>query len=241
MEKKIDLDFACDQKWDEMTHLDKSTRFCLHCSKKVVDYAGTNLSEIKSECGRFSLNQVNTLRRQFTYRNLNPVAMSVLAVLGLTVVSNEMHGQVSAQQTWQTQQQIGKIQLTGMVKDKETNQLLPFTKVEVVLGDSLISKAITDEEGKFSVEIAEHKSKLEDLKIVFSRVGYQNDSIQSVILPHELLDKEVVVDIEAMLELEPIEIVGKKPQHEKYMTSGLIKISPEKRVLSEDEKTPDKK
>lgn len=231
MDKKIALDFVCDRNWDDMGELDQSTRFCSQCSKNIVDYSKAKQPVAKSECGRFSLSQLDSLRRQFTFRNLSSVAMSMLSVLGATVVTNELHGQESAEQVWQSQQQLGKVKLAGIIKDKETNQLMPQTKVAVLQGESVISRAVTDEEGKFSLEIETHASKLEDLKIVFSQVGYQNDTIQSFVLPHELINREVVVSIDAMLELEPIEIVGKKQKSDQYTITGLVRRSPQKPLV----------
>ncbi len=220
MDKKLKIKYACDQQWCLMAKLDNSTRHCSLCDKNIVDFSTKqDFDSNKIHCGHFSLGQVNSVQRQLTIKNVGALTLSLLSLLGVTVVPQQIHGQTPVTKTVLTQQKENRIKLSGLVKDKETNEPLPLVYVIANTSDSVLTTTQTDFDGKFTLIIDTSFIKLDQIQMVFSYVGYSQDSIRTVNIPKDLLDKEITISLEALINLPEIEII-------EYRLTGLIDIEP---------------
>jgi len=220
MNKKVKIKYACDQQWCLMTNLNNSTRHCSLCDKNIVDFsAKQDFDSNKIYCGHFSLGQVSNIQRQLTIKNVSVLTISLLSLLGVSVVSQPLLGQNPVEKAVLTQQKENSVKLNGLVKDKETNEPIPFASVIAKTSDTILTKTQTDFDGKFSLTIDTSLIKLDQIQVLFSCVGYKEDRVRTVNIPIELLDKEVTISLEALIILPVNDTI-------KYRLIGLIDIEP---------------
>ena len=115
---KLQIPELCSQKWEHMSFMNETTRFCSECSRNIVDFSKKSDSEIINRiwqnpdkiCGKFSPQQLdkNLNDNQFSFPGLK----SLLLAGTLATFSNEFHSQVS--ETKIEQQQI-KLDTTILV------------------------------------------------------------------------------------------------------------------------------
>ena len=89
---KITIPKPCHENWNEMLPEDQG-RFCLKCTKTVVDFTQKSKDEIKSffseatgkVCGRFAANQIEVAKTpafSFLHRRMTKFAMALYLVFG---------------------------------------------------------------------------------------------------------------------------------------------------------------
>lgn len=203
-----------------MKVIDNNSRLCSHCDREIRDFSSQDKSVAETiYCGHFSLKQIHKVERQFFQNSFSVLTLSVLSLLGVTAIPEQAIGQTTIEQTKSDNNLQGKVKISGLVKDKVNNEPIPSVSVIVKYGDNFINGVITDFNGNFSLTIDTTRLKLDQLQIVFSSIGYKQDTLRTVNLTKDLLNKEVTISLEAILNLPEIEIIN-------YRLTGLIEIEP---------------
>lgn len=228
MKNKVKIKYACDKQWSSMSKIDDMTNYCSFCDKNIIDYSGQQILEPqKIYCGRFSLAQVSSVQREFTMKKLSPLTLTLLSVIGATIEPQDIQGQTQTITKEIVNQKNDKVRLSGIVKDKTTNEPLLSVSVVVKSSNDILAGTVTDFDGIFSLTFDTTTNKLENIEVIFSYTGYKQDTLRVVSIPKDLLDKEVTISLEAALNIEN-EVIPTN-----YRTVGLISIEP---TQNKDEK-----
>ena len=170
----------CSEDWSSMTPEEKG-KFCDKCSKTVHDFTEKSDQEIfdtikdsvEQVCGHFRKSQINrSIVADNPVSKNKSIVLGALAVLGgigavaVPEANEPMMGKVAV-----VQQQY---YIQGIVVDKYTQELLPFVNVVVYKGDSIHRGLLTNALGEFKIAVEE--SEIEQLRIEFSFVGYENQT-----------------------------------------------------------------
>ncbi len=172
--KKVKISYACPIKWDEMKSLDDKNRFCSSCKLNVRDFTkDSNLNIEGTHCGRFRMDQVESINRSFSFNPTQVFVVSLFSLLGMTA---PLAAQINTDSTSVSPIQVISsdfIKLKGVIKDKKTNDVIPF--VNVVIKDKaggIVAGAATDLDGKFTIDILRKFLEKEDFSIEISVIGY---------------------------------------------------------------------
>ena len=97
---KVQIPEPCPQKWEEMTSVNETTKFCSNCSKSIIDFSVQSDRQIKKAiytspgnlCGKFSSGQLNRslVSKENHFPNLRAIVLSGL----LFNVTADLNGQV---------------------------------------------------------------------------------------------------------------------------------------------------
>ncbi len=221
----LKIENPCHENWEQMTPLYKS-RFCQTCQKKVHDLTSASFSEILemsqrqdgAMCGRVSgklLNeqyvaaqlqvQQNSLRRNFFLATVICFGSFLFSIqCSLAGELDQLKNQFLVQQD-NTQQ----LKISGVVRDKQNKELLPFCNVMLMVGDSMVVRTTTDLDGKFSCKIDTQKFPQFDLKVYYP--GYHNILIKNIKPDKKELVFELQAEPEAILGLIIIEEIPPAP------------------------------
>jgi hypothetical protein len=201
-DSKLNIKYACDQKWCSMKLLNDTTRYCSHCDKDISDFSlKDNFDTREIYCGHFSLSQVNSIQRHFTIRNVSALTFSLLSLLGAMAVPQQSNGQSQTKHSLASNPKGGKIKLSGLVKEKNTNEGIPFAVITAKTTDSIVAQTVTDIDGKFVLAIDTSLITLDKIQIEFECVGYNQDTLRIAEIPKDLLKKEITISLEAGLPL----------------------------------------
>ena len=192
--KKIDISFACDKSWDSMDKLDDLTRFCSDCKTNVVDYTNRAINGEKSKCGHFEASQLSNVLNSFITPKVGIYSMSLLAVVGITSFQQNLYSQ-----TPKTEINVNNMlfNVSGIIKDKDTMEPLPFVSVSLFKADTKINTVHSDFDGNFSLSIDTAQYQLEDLQVVFNYIGYPQDTIKIGNERFELGNEKLIVELES--------------------------------------------
>jgi hypothetical protein len=75
------------------------------------------------------------------------------------------------------------VTVKGIVRDKENKELLPFTNVMLLKGDSVLAKTVSDLDGNFSIDVPANEKEGLALKIVY--IGYNTLIIKNFTAPRK--------------------------------------------------------
>lgn len=202
----LTIDNLCNQEWSLMTNTD-SGKYCLQCSKVVVDF--TKLTDVEITeivmrsgeklCGRLNKQQLNRILENFQPGN-NSKIFKILA--GLIFLGIPAYSSSKAQNWIKTEtvsnvdtenfesQIVGKREaltdslknvIQGIVIDVQSNEPLPGAVV--IIGGTKIGVA-TDDEGKFKFTIPDSLlSNLIHLEVQFIGFETLNIYINKIDLP----------------------------------------------------------
>lgn len=199
MKYKLNIEKPCEQSWEKMKPTEGG-RYCLHCSKNVIDF--TNLSDkeiIKiitqssgRMCGQLTADQLN---RAILYRKekATPPVFSEIAasflLIGLTLQGNSFastkinpsiaeYPSVMEKEQTKTKKIVSdtnKITVKGRVLDAKTGESLPGTTI--LSGDYSPTNpcvTATDIQGCFTLKVPSGESKI---ALIVSAVGYFTQKI----------------------------------------------------------------
>lgn len=218
MKNKVKIKYACDKQWSSMSELDDMTKYCSFCDKNIIDYSGQEILEPeKIYCGLFSLAQVSSVQRQFTMKTLSPFTLTLLSAIGATIEPQNIQGQTQTITKEIVNQKNDKVRLSGIVKDKTTNEPLFSIGVVVKSSNAILASTVTDFDGLFSLTFDTTTYKLENIEVIFSYIGYKQDTLRVVSIPKDLLNKEITISLEAALNFSEVVI----PPH---YVKGLISV-----------------
>jgi hypothetical protein len=137
---KLQIPEPCPQKWEEMTSVNETTKFCSNCSKSIIDFSVQSDRQIKKAiykssgqlCGKFSSDQLNrSLDNVDNYfPNLRAIVLSGLL---LNVTAN-LNGQVemkAPQEQSISNSDPSYVVIKGRIKDTISPQLSGDLRVEL--------------------------------------------------------------------------------------------------------------
>jgi hypothetical protein len=137
---KLQIPEPCPQKWEEMTSVNETTKFCSNCSKSIIDFSVQSDRQIKKAiykssgqlCGKFSSDQLNrSLDNVDNYfPNLRAIVLSGLL---LNVTAN-LNGQVemkAPQEQSISTSDIPYLLIKGRIKDTVSPQIPGDLRVEL--------------------------------------------------------------------------------------------------------------
>ncbi len=186
MDKKISLSYTCLERFNDMPKKGENQRFCDKCQHHVTDSTNSANTEIKGKCGLFHVSQLNSISRTSVISK-SIQSISLAALLGLILTPNVSIAQESSVSVNQTTEE-SNVEITGIIKDKETSDALPFVKVVVQHLNDTIHVAVTDFDGAFKFKIDTNKYTIKDVKLKIQIVGYENDSLS---LTNEIKSLEI--------------------------------------------------
>jgi len=161
--KLITIPEPCHENWNQMTPKEKG-RHCDSCDKVVVDFTKSSKDEIVSHlesssgktCGRFRSDQIHMPNA--IPSKLSKIAASILAIVG---ANNALHSQVD----FSTMGDVAIVEpieitvsnsiskdISGKISDDENNPI-KNAKISVYSGGNLIKSVLTDEEGRYTIEL----------------------------------------------------------------------------------------
>ena len=100
---KVQIPEPCPQKWEEMTSVNETTKFCSYCSKSIIDFSVQSDRQIKKAiytspgnlCGKFSSGQLNRslVSKENHFPNLRAIVLSGLLSFksAVTLKSNPLN------------------------------------------------------------------------------------------------------------------------------------------------------
>jgi hypothetical protein len=218
MAQKVNIKYSCDRKWQSLTSLETNVRHCEGCNERIRDFSKDSQPNVEGiHCGSFSLGQIGKVHSKISMTSIGTLTLSLFGLLGISaepVFSQQPDKTSEVGQTKPT----GLVKLSGIVKDKASGEPVPFAKVEFISSGKLIASAQTDFDGKFSLDgIDTAKLDLTKSLVTFSCVGYPTDTLQTESLVQALSDKDIVIDLETILNLDEVEII-------EYRMTGLIGV-----------------
>ena len=225
----VRIKYACNQDWHSMSQLNESTRFCKDCKKEIKDFTSGKTNNNSASCGHFNLSQVSEVKKRLNISRLGIYTASLLTILGVSSISNSVYGQQTDTEVRNKKDRKGKVNINGLVKDKENDEPLPFVNIEARTKDTLICGTTSDLDGKFHIPIDTSLFSISDIEITFSYIGYERDTINTVNILKDLLNKEVVINLETAVHTELIEVI-------EYQLTGLIEIEPVEPNIKEKKK-----
>lgn len=185
--KKINIQYACKQVWESMKIIDHKSRLCTNCNKKITDFTDQEISTPeKIVCGYFSLHQVHKIHRTLVHHKFSTLSLSFLSLLSIAISPQNLIAQKTIEKSESKTNFPGIIKIAGIIKDRLNNE--PISSVNVIAKnkENFVAGVVTDLHGKFSLTIDTTKNKLDQLQIIFSSVGYKQDTLQKINLSKEL-------------------------------------------------------
>lgn len=186
----------CHQDWENMSVSEKG-RFCSSCKKHVHDFTNSTIEAAKlvlvestsGVCGRFDARLLKEQLIEKRIKSLNSsfirkFSFAVLFCFGanlFTVDSVQANELEKIKSSFFSKLVVANdsIIIKGIVKEKGTKEILPFSSVYVYSGVALIGRAEANLEGIYSVKISSEYSKI-DIKAVF--IGYTPVYIKDLVV-----------------------------------------------------------
>lgn len=216
----IQIAKPCGENWENMKPTD-NYRFCEVCQSRVSDFTGATAEEIMQQyqlnkghlCGRVSGALLREqwqelhIKRNYWYE-LKVFCWALLLSFGSSlffiphaqanVVLEE--GRRVFKNTEKDSLKEHEVVIKGLVRDKETTELLPFVSIAACIHDTVVvAKAFTNLDGYYEMKLDAEKYKNVTLKAVY--VGYQTVIIHEVSLKKET---EININFQSM----EIEMMG---------------------------------
>ncbi len=240
MSKKIQLTIPtpCHENWNNMLPADKG-RFCLSCSKEVVDFTAMSDSQLiaffkkpsmGSVCGRFMDDQLNRQIieprkklpwiKYFFQFAIPAFLISSKACAQETkgkvaaVCSNEVKGDTIAFVS--ATKPIGNKQIKGIIKDKDGN---PIIGCSVYIKDTRTG-TVADATGNFTLAVDSSKS---SIILVFSSVGFLSQEKKIEIATYKMEDI-IMTQLDYALSGEVVIIAGMVAPEKKKSVPLIEKI-----------------
>lgn len=202
--KKVNISYACPVKWDSMQSLDDKTNFCSSCKMKVQDF--TKDSELNTAgvyCGRFRMDQVESINRTFNFNPKQVFVVSLISLLGMAAPLAAQNTNNPAPSDSITNVSKELLKLKGVVKDKNTSEGIPFVNVIIKNGEgAIIAGSTTDFDGNFSLEILRSYIEEGGYSLNISVLGYKSPK------PQNLSEVDLETTLEIMLKEANIELMG---------------------------------
>ncbi len=228
--KKVKISYACPIKWDQMKSIDAKSKFCDSCKMKVQDFTKDNdLNIVGTHCGRFRMDQVESINRSFSFNPKQVFVVSLFSLLGMTA---PLAAQSSNDSTISEVQVLNQdtITLGGSVRDSTNNEGIPFANIVIKRADgTIIAGGSSDFDGGFKIKVAHEFLKEKDITIEVSVLGYTTKKIDAPNIKSDLINLDITLN-EGTEELIQIQVIGLispiYPDQGKIFNSEDIRESP---------------
>ena len=160
-------------------------KLCSQCNENVKDYTKSNNIINEKGCGRFNLNQLDSIKRIYK-TSIYSSPITLLAFLGLAVtdMKAEKLNEIYTQSNIINQKKTTSI--TGKITDNKTGKKLDHVEVTATINDKVIYSTTSDSNGNFKLEIDTTKHNIADIFIHFDFVGFKSNTINYKSLPEDL-------------------------------------------------------
>lgn len=179
--KKLDINFTCSKRWDELSVQSSRLSYCHDCKQSVRDYSKVGVGELSTHCGQFNLSQVSSFNRSFYFNALKTPMISLFMLLGMSTISGTNLPEISESTEHNTllTSDTNKLKVIGKLIDSETKEALSNGIIEVYHDTSKVGISITDTNGEFLLVIDGSKYNLQDLSVSFSKAlrGVSTDTV----------------------------------------------------------------
>ncbi len=214
----IQLNFKCNESWQQMpTAIDG--RFCNKCAKNVLDLTNKSDAEIKQlyaenngkMCGRIKSTQLTVYPFISEKKKLlAKFCFALYLVFGSLLFNGQVVAQNNVSETIEQNQREAAYIIKGLVTDKETNEPIPF--VNVFLEGSNPRVVMTDENGKYKLELYQEDLNFDGILISFEGLGYKRFLVKDILLRDQ---KHILVSVKLDEEFEmllgDIEYIPEEP------------------------------
>gem|GEM_PF-3020259 len=196
----VRIQYACLENWNEMRPV-QGGRMCDRCAHKVVDYSQTS-GPVQTDggCGRFRLDQVESVRRTLRASQWAGWSMGLLAFLGL-LDGSEAAAQTEVQPVEGAvpeRNAVGRLRIHGHVVTAEGHAL--EARFEVYRKGELVRSLKTDLDGRFDLILDTMAYHLTDLEVRFIAPEGLESSVGPEGLEVALEAGEMVVELELVHE-----------------------------------------
>jgi len=230
MTKKVDLYYVCDKEWNTMDVVNDKTKLCQKCNECINKYSGEGIIDLKEDkCAFFSLNQINSFKRNITFKNTSILQMTLLTLLGMTyekkVEGNTLHQtELKIDNFSQKNKRKNILKISGIVTVKDKNIPLEDAIITIKKESKIIKVLYTDSLGKFNFDIDIKKTNLTELKIEFSHVGFKSFELNKKIKSGDNKNIDINIALEVGVDIDLFEIVH-------FDMGGLISRPTEERTI----------
>ncbi len=191
--KKVKISYACPIKWDSMQSIDAKSKFCDSCKITVQDFTkDTELHTSGIQCGRFRMDQVESINRSFSFNPKQIFVVSLFSLLGMSapLVAQVKSDTIASDSISRVSKDI--LKLTGLVKDKENREGLPFANVIIRNGEGkVVAGATTDFDGYFEIDVLRDYIEEDGYSLNVSVLGYKTTKPQNL----QEIDLETTLNI----------------------------------------------
>lgn len=205
----LQISKSCNENWDAMDPLEKG-RMCAICQKQVFDFTKSTAVEVKKQyqeqnsklCGRITPKfyteqyvQAQYEKEYFSKSKLFLLAAIICFGINLFTVEKSNASILTKLKNIFLSEQTDTAQyltIKGVVKDKETGEVLPFVNITFFDGDSVITTVNSNIDGNYILKVKNQKYSKAILKFLY--VGYKPVLITDI----KLNNSELNIDIEAM-------------------------------------------
>ncbi len=206
--KKVNISYACPIKWDSMQSIDAKSKFCDSCKIKVQDFTkDTELHTSGIHCGRFRMDQVESIDRTFSFNPRQVFVVSLLSLLGMTTpIAAQTASDFRTAQSIIAKEAI--ITIRGIMKDSTTNEGVPFANVVIKKADgTIVAGGPTNFDGEVEINVSQKYLLEEGTTIEVSVLGYATKKMEVPIIESNVMTLEVRLG-EALGELEKVHVLG---------------------------------
>lgn len=199
--EKPKLIFPCNENWEQMKK-SSNGRHCSDCDKVIKDYTSASTEEILSDlnksnqmiCGNFHSNQISFNTTSYTINNFKTLSLSILTLLGLTS-GQDIFAQTETSNVNSISTKLNKLKfplkLTGKIKDKKSNEVLPYAVVILKQHDKVISSTQTDLDGAFTLALKKDDVSDTSFSLNVSYLGYTSLTNYNIALNDSLINNSI--------------------------------------------------
>lgn len=213
-DKKVNISFACD-KWNSMSKIDEQNRYCSSCDKVIHDFSKSKQTISKDiYCGHFDLSQVDSIKNSFSFSRTGVYAISLLSAIGISSIQNKSYAQ-DFNCNSEKKVDKNKIVLNGVIKDLIEKESLPFVNIILLSDSKEIYTTNSDFDGNFCIEIDTLKYDINNIKIKFQYVGYDDLYLNPIVFNKK--ESSIIVNLETNINMNRDSV-----QVHQYILSGII-------------------
>lgn len=184
----IQLTYQCNESWDKMPDANQG-KFCDKCSKNIYDL--TNKTELEIHqlylqnkgklCGKIQNKQLDISLYQQYQLQLAKLCVALFLVFGSCLFNNGIQAQnIKVDSVFVVEDKPTEyFTVKGVVKDKETQELIPFASVYYDTGKEKIG-GMTDFDGVFNLKIPRNLIQTDSIIIHISTLGYETIKITGI-------------------------------------------------------------
>ena len=141
---KLLIPEPCSQKWDEMSYVNETTKFCLNCSRNIIDFTIQSDFQLKKAiynssgnlCGKFTADQLNRslAGKEYHFPNLKAIVMTGLLLNSIDDLNGQVETTAPQEQSISasdTSSNSTYVLIQGRIKDTISPQLSGDLRVEL--------------------------------------------------------------------------------------------------------------